>query len=865
MFILRKLIFTLLFIFLAAIATPHVYADSSTQTGNNSKSTNTIIMSNLDSDVQHNQHTLVQTVTIELLASFLCQLSGTDVINPAQGCLGINVQTHKIGYAPANSVSNEPKGLAGFLSNQIGVLYTPPASSTHYVNYLADSFGITKTAHAAGTTLDSGGLAPLLPLWKISRDIAYSLLVLVFVLIGVAVMLRVKIDPRTVMSVQNQIPKVIVSILLITFSYAIAGLMIDLMWTTTYVSINTITGSEGGNPKTGKEGKSLAEVATKDLLQTPFGYINQLFGTEGAKVGPVQIGAQGIFHITGSVSKAAGGLVKSILNDLFDDALGEDTGEPCFKFAGIVPHVNIDKCVKNTIASLASFAATILMLLVVYVIVLVVMFRIWFMLLKAYIFILFDVVVGPLWIVFGLLPGKPMGFEQWIRHLFAKLAVFPLTVLLLLAARLLMDLFNKPTGTAFTPPLVGNPSMENFGTILAFGALMVAPTLLSQLEEKLKVAPNKQAGAAIAGTLAMGAGAAAAVPKRQVAAWTARAQDGKPIGILAKVSENAKMGAMTGKIGNIPVIRKIPGLNKIGGLSGLPVAGKWIGRSAESRGNRNKGLGWKKNDELSDWERDQKHQLDARAAAARQQKGSGTNNQNPQQQQQQPGQQNPGPGGSARGAMASTGQPQGKPIGKINTTSSPTPQGPATKPFLGQKISSTTSGAPLKPSVPAPFMGHPALAPHQNNPSVIARLKDAAKGKSWENTPNNQLSQDQRKEMDKLTQDIVQTTVPPHTGAPEAATQAVRPQTPETPTSAHASQPAQPAPLHPEVAAMVPEEHKNDAAFMSALNDKLASTDHKGQKPLSELSEGQKSELAAAIRELSGSIRENRGGGDHKA
>ena len=54
-------------------------------------------------------------------------------------------------------------------------------------------------------------------------------------------MLRIKIDPRTVMTIQNQIPRVIICIILITFSYAFAGAMIDVMWAVTYMGVNKIT------------------------------------------------------------------------------------------------------------------------------------------------------------------------------------------------------------------------------------------------------------------------------------------------------------------------------------------------------------------------------------------------------------------------------------------------------------------------------------------------------------------------------------------------------------------------------------------------------------------------------------------------
>ena len=43
------------------------------------------------------------------------------------------------------------------------------------------------------------------------------------------------------MTIQNQIPKIIISLILVTFSFAIAGFLIDLMWVSIYVVINLMS------------------------------------------------------------------------------------------------------------------------------------------------------------------------------------------------------------------------------------------------------------------------------------------------------------------------------------------------------------------------------------------------------------------------------------------------------------------------------------------------------------------------------------------------------------------------------------------------------------------------------------------------
>src|SRR5258708_14361646 len=44
------------------------------------------------------------------------------------------------------------------------------------------------------------------------------------------IMFRVKISPQVVVSVQSALPKIAIALVLVTFSYAIAGFLIDIMY-----------------------------------------------------------------------------------------------------------------------------------------------------------------------------------------------------------------------------------------------------------------------------------------------------------------------------------------------------------------------------------------------------------------------------------------------------------------------------------------------------------------------------------------------------------------------------------------------------------------------------------------------------------
>jgi hypothetical protein len=485
---------------------------------------------NLATGIPANQHTLIQSIFLEMADGLICQLTGTDLLSPKTGCLNINTLTHKIGYNTTNQGINN--GLIGFVSQGIVSMYTPPASVTQYTQYLSENFGVVHSAEAASTTDGIKSISSLLDLWKVSRDVSYTVFVIAFIFIGLGIMLRIKIDPRTVMTIQNQIPKIVIAILLITFSFAISGLMIDAMWITTYVGINVLTST----PTTGSiinNGTPLSKSATDNLYWTPISYVDTIFDTGG------NLGNHGLFSLTNNISGAMAGL----LGDIISQALGSGN-------CSFIP-LDLSGCIGNVIIAPL---AHIILWIIIFITLIVALFRVWFELLKAYMFILIYIITGPLWIVASLLPGSPLGFGKWIRSLFVNVTVFPVTVIMFIFARIITEILNKapdPT-TTFIPPLIGNPTMQNFGTLGALGVILMAPTMLTILRESLKV-PGTKHGSAIAQGLSLGAAAPGAFTNR---AW----------GNLTRV--NANTGEATGLV-SAPIqrfqsklVKSIPGIGQ---------------------------------------------------------------------------------------------------------------------------------------------------------------------------------------------------------------------------------------------------------------------------------------------------------------
>lgn len=101
-------------------------------------------------------------------------------------------------------------------------------SGIRYTKDLINKFSLVSEVKAQG--VGYSGLTWIQQYWRGFRNISYILIVLVVIVFSFMIMFRVKLNPQTVISVQSALPKVITALILITFSYAIAGFAVDLMY-----------------------------------------------------------------------------------------------------------------------------------------------------------------------------------------------------------------------------------------------------------------------------------------------------------------------------------------------------------------------------------------------------------------------------------------------------------------------------------------------------------------------------------------------------------------------------------------------------------------------------------------------------------
>lgn len=495
-----QVVFSILILFTFYLLPSVAHANTNPQVNN-------YPVANTNPDVPNNLHNWTQNVMIEVMSALTCQLAGVDPINPKQGCLGIDSVSGKIGFLQNTGLPDgalaKSGGAIGFMGNMITTLYTPPLHTADYFQNLASNFGVNKKAYAqspGGTGFQ--GLTPLIGVWSAFRNIVYLFLVVVFVVIGLAIMLRIKIDPRTVMSIQNQIPKIIIGILVVTFSFAIAGFLIDMMWVFIYLIFGIFTGI---SPEVAKSVAGLNPTAMQG---------SSLLGVQGFG-GIASITWNAGNSIVGAVTDLLGlGLLDKSFMNILIHTLSVGAGfvvaffTEGFKVAGFsIP--GVQEAIKGGAAAVLVESGLrwvipyTIAYLVIFIALLTALFRLWFTLIMAYVNILIDVVLAPFWIIGGIVPGSPISLSGWLRDISANLLAFPVTIAMFMLAKVFMDVFTCDVEAQackdvlaqnFVPPLIGNPGEPSvIGSLIGLGIILMTPNVVNMLKTALK-APKLDTG-----------------------------------------------------------------------------------------------------------------------------------------------------------------------------------------------------------------------------------------------------------------------------------------------------------------------------------------------------------------------------------
>lgn len=374
--------------------------------------------------------------------------------------------------APEANAPSATSGLGRAIAAMTG---NPPVRTAQYLAYMGAKAGFVEQAYAQDGGF--GVLAPVRDIWIATRNVAYLVTSLTLVVIGFMIMMRRKLDAQTVIGIQQALPSIVITLLLITFSYAIAGLMIDLLYFVLYFVIRLL----GNNIFTDNGSAALEAITTTSI-----------FG----------IGLQGLFGF-GS-GKTAADAIAALINNVFSSDLTTFIGGA---LGGLIGTSGIG----GLIVSGALLFATV---------------KIFFSLLTSYAMFLIATIFGPLMLMTNAVPGSN-SFGTWIKNLAGNAAVFPATAIFLILAAALMGTQNTAWGikgnvgfssaaargeVAWLPPLLfgANATASNpqdaLMAIIGLGMFMLTPQFIDMVKKAFQTAGGEGAGSAIGQALRYGVG-----------------------------------------------------------------------------------------------------------------------------------------------------------------------------------------------------------------------------------------------------------------------------------------------------------------------------------------------------------------------
>lgn len=246
-----------------------------------------------------------------------------------------------------------------------------PISGISYIRNIGRKLKLVPEAKAA-ETFGYSRLDVIKDLWAVSRNLAYFLFTLILIIVSFMIMFKVKISPQAVISIQSALPKIFFTLILITFSFAIAGFLIDLM----YVVMGIF---------------SLFFVIPPSTLTAPEIY-EWISGGASGGGGLYLIGAFCVFFIL---------YIIAIITALFAALLGSNLAGALWAII------------------LGLFSIILIIIAVIY------FFTIILALFKALAGFYLAVILGPLQLSLGALPQSKSTLGSWVKTLVGKLAVFP--------------------------------------------------------------------------------------------------------------------------------------------------------------------------------------------------------------------------------------------------------------------------------------------------------------------------------------------------------------------------------------------------------------------------------------------------------
>ena len=412
---------------------------------------------------------------------------------------------------PADGDTNFDQSLFGKITGFITIPYAnPPASSISWLKQGMEKAGFIPNTYAA-EGIGFASIKGYMGLWTLFRDLAFMLLVLFMISIGFMIMFRVKLDSQTAISIESALPRIVITMLLITFSFAIAGFLIDLMYVIITVSISLIF--------------KLDTMQQALMAKNPGVDINQLIANEQGRyvtasgrllwpdsLGSIVFSGTSIFAVGDALYQVLPNTIRFPLQTVLALTLGHAVNLAVLKWPksflgafhgvgamGFTFGVQMGNLLDLLIIPieillflfLANWLPVIVLGLVVLLTVLVFMFKIFFMLLSSYLKIIMYIIFAPFILLFNVIPGNG-SFGWWFKNLFGELIVFPTVIIISMVGRAILEvntaqIISNPNADVFRLPFLYGIEASDINLLVSVGLILLTPDFIKMVKDWIGV------------------------------------------------------------------------------------------------------------------------------------------------------------------------------------------------------------------------------------------------------------------------------------------------------------------------------------------------------------------------------------------
>lgn len=426
--------------------------------------------------------------------------------------------------------------VASAVGNVVSIPFSnPPASGVAWVKNTLENAGIAPKTYAQGIGFTS--LTSFQTIWKAMRDVTFLLLVIVIVVSGFIIMFNVPIGSKSSVTIEAMLPRLVITLLLITFSYAIAGLLIDVMYVAMILVVSLfapiIQGSQGeylsaaisGSPASlfsiiwwtpiangdiWDVSRSLYNIVPSQIryiidsiLYYGLGHILLAIGTSGT-TGSSKV-TKGLKSISKGLGTKVFGTQNPVLWELVKKlgSFGESAKQLSEKStatgaeAGInfgvaaTLHISVPLIVwfismliiEPLMAVFRSYFTMFFIFILLMIALLFTFFKVFAKLFSTYIDIILSVMFAPIYIVMNALPGNN-SFTEWFKQLAINLLTFPMVMGIMLVVSYMTQFAD--TTEMWTPPfLTGIASQRAIQVIIAGTILFNTSSMIDKFREML--------------------------------------------------------------------------------------------------------------------------------------------------------------------------------------------------------------------------------------------------------------------------------------------------------------------------------------------------------------------------------------------